>query len=88
MTAKRRYEPIWERLKEDREVEVIIQPSSLKDYQIKRQARTVRKAITKEKYQDIDFRKEFPFAELESFLHDRVLSFKLVLNSANPFKDF
>ncbi len=82
---KRQYQPLWEALKEVGSVELILQPAELTERQLLRQTATLRKAVSKEKYMDETFKLDFPDAEVTSDRVARVITFKLELNSADPF---
>lgn len=86
--AKRQYEPLWEALKEHRKVELILQPEQLTERQLLNQTKTLRKAISKEKYMDEVFRLQYPHAEVTSVRSHRTVTFRLSLNDADPFTDF
>ncbi len=83
--TQRQYQPLWEALKENKTVEIILQPEGLTERQLFKQTATLRKAVSKEKYMDTQFKIDFPFAEVTSTRKGRTITFLLELNSADPF---
>lgn len=84
----RQYEAVWLALKEQKSVEILLQPDRLTEKQLLRQTATFRKAVSKEKYMDEEFKLQFPDAEVTSTRVHRTITFKLELNYADPFTDF
>ena len=89
MTAKRterKYEPCWNKLKKVGILRVRLTSSESPEV-IKRHAKTFRKAVQKEKYNDEDFKHEFPFAELVSTVSGNEITMKLELNRPLSLED-
>ena len=86
---KRRYAKLWDTLKLMKTVAIV--PTLSKDPEIcKKWAKTVRKAVQKEKYLDESFRVRYANSELTSTLDfDRkTVSFKLDLGTVPSVIDF
>lgn len=85
MTNKRarRYAPLWENIKRDKVVPTQIRPLSLTDEQAKKAAKGLQRAVSKEKYEDIHFRNDYPAATLDFNYNpaNRMLVFTLQLNT-------
>ena len=66
----RRYEAIWVTLKRDLVAEVQLSHSELfTPEQLAKTLRTIRKAVQKEKYYDLQYKTAYPFADLVSTMY-------------------
>lgn len=76
---QRKYQPLWEQLKEYTALTIQLQPTTITKEQARQQFNTIRRAISKEKYQDIHYREANPTAKLEFILDTdlRQVTFKL-----------
>lgn len=84
--SQRRYEPVWELLKTNLEVAVKLTKSD-EPTVIARNARTFRKAVQKEKYNDEKFKLRFPDATLISEIDGNSIKFELHLNKPLTLED-
>jgi hypothetical protein len=87
--SKRRYAQLWDTVKTMKTVAIV--PTLSKDPAVfKKWAKTVRKAVQKEKYNDETFRVRYPRAELTSFLNHETYTvhFKLDLGTILSVTDF
>ena len=85
MTKKRnrKYAPLWNEIKTSKLISTQLRPLSMTDEQAAKAAAGFRRAVSKEKYEDIHFKSEHPAATLE-FSYDsatRTLTFVLSLNT-------
>lgn len=64
LSKDRMYQPLWEQIKQHKVITVQLQPLSISDEQAARQYRTFRKALSKEKYQDIHYRNANPNSKI------------------------
>ena len=85
MTKKRvrKYAPLWNEIKTSKLVSTQLRPLSMTDEQAEKVAASFRRAVSKEKYEDIHFKDKYPAATLE-FKYDsgtRTLTFILEHNT-------
>ena len=85
MTKKRmrKYAPLWDAIKTNKIISTQLHPLSMTPEQAEKVAAGFRRAISKEKYEDIHFKDKYPAATLE-FKYDgstRTLTFTLSLNT-------
>ncbi len=85
MTKKRarKYAPLWDAIKTNQLISTQLHPLSMTDEQAEKAASGLRRAVSKEKYEDIHFKDKYPAATLEFEYENsnRTLTFKLVLNT-------
>lgn len=62
--TERKYEALWRLIRDEKELTIQLQPPELTKEQATKQFKTIKKAISKEKYQDIHYRSEFPDSKL------------------------
>lgn len=82
---KRKYEDLWNIIKESDSVKVQLTSSTVQSV-IDQHYKTVKKAVTKEKYIDDNFKRKYPFAVLNSSLEGNVIKFTLELNNFTNIK--
>ena len=61
---ERKYVALWHQIRTEKELTVQLQPPNMSAVQGKRSYNTLKKAVSKEKYQDIHYRKANPHARL------------------------
>lgn len=79
----RKYAPLWASIKQQKSVAIQITPLTLTEEQAEKAANVIRRAVSKEKYEDIHFKQQYPGASL-TFRVDmatRTLGFELNLNT-------
>lgn len=62
--AERKYEALWRQVKEEKGLTVQLQPPNLTPEQAAKAFATIKKAISKEKYQDMRYKTAYPRARL------------------------
>lgn len=65
---------------------VQLQPLSITDAQAEAQFRTMRKALSKEKYQDIHYRDKYPNSKIEYHLNKELKQVTFQLNDSTTIK--
>lgn len=73
--AKRKYQQIWELLKKANDNKISIAIEGAENFpilELKRRFETIRKAVKKEKYNDIHFKVKWPNSELQFTLEQDV----------------
>ncbi len=81
--AARKYAPLWESIKEQKSVTIQITPLDLTPEQAEKVANVIRRAVSKEKYEDIHFKQKYPGASItfQVDMNTRTLGFNLNLNT-------
>lgn len=59
-SEQRKYQPLWEQIKQHKQITVQLQPLEITDEQATKQFKTFRKAISKEKWIDTHYRNANP----------------------------
>ena len=79
----RKYEASWKILKSNKVIKVQVSTST-NEVVIKKHSKCFTRAIQKEKYQDIEFRREFPNALITSSLDSSIATLTLTLTTNEP----
>lgn len=67
-SEQRKYQPLWEQIKQHKQITVQLQPLEITDEQAGKQFKTFRKAISKEKWLDSHYRAAHPNSRVQYYL--------------------